>query len=165
MDVIAPRLITERLILEEIAEKDTERIAAWRSNPDVYRFFLSPHPLSAKEHRNWFQNQYIWDRNRLDWMAVRKDNKEAVGIFGIKRQEEGSAEAEISYLLEPTEHGQGYAREAVDCIMEFASKSWHCNSCIAVIHMDNCDSVKFAVRLGFVAIDTYGSFVRYKREL
>ena len=165
MNVVAPRLITDRLVLEEIAEKDTEFIVAWRSNPDVYRFFLSPHPLSAKEHKDWFYNRYIWDMNRLDWVAFRKDNREAVGIFGVRRQEEGSVEAEISYLLAPKEYGKGYAREAVNCIMGFASESWHCNSCISEIHMDNHASAEFAVRLGFVASDTNGAFVRYKREL
>ncbi len=165
MEKITPCLITERLILEGVTEEDTRLIVAWRSNPEVYPFFLSPHPLSKGEHLDWFRNSYVQDKNRFDWVAETKDGKKAVGLFGIKRENEASKEAEISYLLAPEAQGKGYAGEAVKCIMRIVAKRWHCDSCIAIIHADNHASVEFVKRLGFTASDTEGVFVRYKREL
>lgn len=165
MEGIAPRFVTERLVLKEITEKDTDLIVAWRSNPEVYRFFLSPHPLSAGEHMEWFQDQYKKDVNRFDWMAVTKGSKEAVGIFGIKRENGDSKEAEISYLLASKAQGKGYASEAVGCIMRFALERWHCDSCAAKIHVENYASVQFAKRLGFTISGMEGVFACYKRKL
>lgn len=165
MGKITPCLITERLILEGVTEKDTGRIVAWRSNPEVYPFFLSPHPLSTAEHLDWFRNGYVQDNNRFDWIAEMKDGRKAVGLFGMKRENEASKEVEISYLLAPEAQGKGYASEAVKCIMGVAAKRWCCDSCVAAIHADNHASVEFVKRLGFTASDTEGVFVRYKREL
>lgn len=152
-----PCLKTERLTLRNISLEDTEYIVAWRSDPEVYCYFLTPHSIKAEEHINWFIDRYLYDDNRFDWMAV--DGKdELVGVFGIRRDCEESLEAEINYILAPEKRGFGYAREAVLKLIEYASQAWNVKKIIAEIHVDNLESIKFANNIGMALSCTQGNF-------
>lgn len=162
--VTAPELYTERLRLSDMTDKDALSIVEWRSNPDVYRFFVSPHELTLEEHLNWFRNRYVYDTNRFDWVAFDKD-EEAIGVFGAKRNDEISGKVEISYILSPKYYGKGYASEAVERVILFCKENWNCRKVIAEIHRDNVDSIKFITRLGFSKESCDGNFIIYSRTL
>lgn len=156
------KLATERLFLREITEKDTSLIIKYRSEPSVYQYFLSPHPLTAEEHLNWFRTRYLFDDSCVNWVAARKDTGENIGVFGLKRQGPERA-AEVSYLLSPEFQGKGYAREAVEGMIKFASEEWSCIAVSAQIHEENRDSAAFAKRLGFECSGRRGKFELYRR--
>lgn len=156
------KLATERLFLREITEKDTSLIIKYRSDPSVYQYFLSPHPLTEEEHLNWFRTRYLFDDSCVNWVAARKDTGENIGVFGIKRREPECA-AEVSYLLSPEFQGKGYAREAVEGMIRFASKEWRCIAVSARIHEENRESAAFAKRLGFECSGRRGKFELYRK--
>lgn len=122
MENRAPQLITKRLILNDIEERDASLIVKWRSNPDVYKYFLFPHPLKFEEHINWYHKKYLLDENCFNWMAAIRDSGECIGVFGIRRQKDKLTLAEVSYILAPEYQKRGYAREALEKIMEFAKR-------------------------------------------
>ena len=159
-----PELKTERLILRNITEEDTPVIVKWRSDPAVYRFFLSPHPLTEEEHLKWFRENYSSHPTRFDWMALSND-EEPVGVFGLKKENEEAKTAEISYLLAPGQTKKGYASEAVKGLMRFARDDWNCETVVAIINEDNTDSVRFIEKLGFEKESTDGVFSTYKRTI
>lgn len=165
MNGMAPQLRTDRLFLDEITEQDTELIVTWRSDPEVYKYFLFPHLLKAEEHLKWFRDKYILDGNRLNWMAVTKAKGEHIGVFGIKRQENNLASVEVSYLLAPEYQGKGYAREALGQVMWYAEKVWGAKEAVAEIHAENKESLKFARNLGFEYLRKKGDFALYIRKL
>lgn len=158
-------LNTSRLYLREIEEKDTDEIVKWRSNPNVYRFFLDPHPLDKEKHLEWYYNRYLVDLNRYDFMACLKDNKKAIGVFGIKRQADNSSVAEISYILAPEEQGKGFASEAVVALTNFVKSSWKCSKVIAEIHCKNYQSIRFINNLGYKFLHKDGEFEIYGKDL
>lgn len=162
--VFAPDLCTDRLILKDITEKEALLIVEWRSNPNVYKYFVSPHKISLEEHLNWFNNKYIYDSNRFDWMGYTKDS-EPVGVFGIKRESLDSVTAEISYILSPNHYGKGYAREAIERLILFCKDEWKCKKIIAEIHKDNTASIRFIDRFSFELDEMNGNLIRYVKEL
>ena len=156
------RLRTARLTLREIEEKDGDFIVRLRSDPEVYRYFVSPHRITREEHLNWYRNHYLHDDDRIDWIAEDCDGN-AVGVFGIKTgAEDGSAE--ISYILAKEAYGKGYAREAVEGIMGFAAEELRITSFTAEIHRDNRASIRFAEKAGFRAAGQEGDFIRFERK-
>ena len=165
MKIIAPKLETERLILCDMEEKDTADVVKWRSVPEVYCFFLAQHPLSEKEHLEWYRNSYIYNINRYDWIARKKEDSQSIGIFGIKRKSEQSVVAEISYILAPEHQKKGYAAEAVLRTMQFAKEFWKCNKAVAEIHRKNMASGEFVKKLGFVYVSCNGDFCVYEGNL
>lgn len=161
----ASNLITDRLILRDIVIQDTELIVKWRSNPDIYKYFLNPYPLSKEEHLKWYYNNYISNSNRFDFIAIRKDTKKAIGVFGIKRSDYRSRQAEVSYILSPEEQGKGYASEAILKLLNYIKIEWKCEKATAVIHKHNQISIQFAEKLGYRCVDHKGIFGIYEREL
>lgn len=156
-----PCLKTNRLTLNNISLEDTADIVAWRSDPKIYCYFLSPHPIKEEEHINWFKNRYLQDDDRCDWMAF-DDKNEPVGVFGIRRECSDSVEAEVSYILAPNKKGKGYAREAVLKLIEYATKVWNTKIIIAEIHIENKDSIRFAKNLGMKITSIKGNFCTYQ---
>ena len=160
----APDLYSERLILRDMTEDDAAFIVQIRSNPEVYRFFTSPHKISEEEHLNWYHYRYIYDNNRFDWIAFLPSG-ERVGVFGVKRESENATEAEISYILLPEKYGKGYASEAIKRLIIFCQCQWKCDSIVAEIHKDNFPSVRFIERLGFKKFKEHDNFVDFSLNL
>ncbi|WP_295089950.1 GNAT family N-acetyltransferase [Ruminococcus sp.] len=162
--VRAPELYTERLVLKEITESDATYIVKLRANPNVYRYFVSPHKITMEEHLKWYRDKYIYDDSRFDWIACSEKNG-PIGLFGIKRESADSDIVEVSYMLSPEHYRKGYAREAVERLIKFCKDEWKCCRVIAEIHKDNSASIRFIERLSFVLEEYDGDFVIYGKEI
>lgn len=165
MENRAPQLVTKRLFLNDIEERDASLIVKWRSNPDVYKYFLHPHPLKYEEHINWYHKNYLLDKNNFSWMAVVRSSGERIGVFGIRRWKDNLLQVEVSYILAPEYQKKGYAKEALEILMEFAKEEWSCTEAVAEIHIENSVSEKFAESLGFSYVCTNADFVLYRKIL
>lgn len=160
---MVPVIETERLTLRGISEADTKMVVRLRSNPDVYKYFIAPHEITEQEHIAWYKNSYLLNENRIDWMAFDTLGY-FVGIFGVKRDNQNSVEAEVSYILTPEQYKKGYATEAIERLIQFCRDNWHCGFVTAVIHEDNNDSIHFVKKLGFVQEKKEGLFMHFKRN-
>lgn len=137
---------TNRLALRGIDITDADSIVNWRANPEVYKYFLSPHKITIDEHINWFLNRYLNNENRFDWICLNKEKEERIGVFGIIK---GDESVELNYLLAPEAQHKGYATEAIRALIDYASKKWDIGKVVAEIHEDNRPSILLAERLGF----------------
>ncbi len=153
---------SDRLTYREISEKDSETLVAWRSDPEVYKYFLSAHKITLEEHLNWYFNRYLQDDDRIDYIACEQTSGEPIGVFGIKKRRDG---AEVSYLLKKQSQGKGYAGEAVCWLMETAKATWGIAKAIAEIHLENTPSIRLAERLGFERVAQSGNFLIYEKVL
>lgn len=152
---------TDRLILREITEEDADDIVRMRSEPDVYRYFKSPHMITIDEHLAWYRNSYMYNDNRIEWICVEKDNDMKIGVFGLIIIENN---AEVSYILKPDARHRGYASEAVTAIIRNADKTLNIKHFIAEIHKENYNSISFVKKIGFRFMKEKGDFVIYQYE-
>ncbi len=162
MEKIIKTIETERLILRGIDESDAECIVKWRSVPEVFRYFLSPHQITLEEHMNWYQNRYLSNEKRFDWMCFEKQTGNRIGVFGLYKDD---GAAEINYLLASEAQHKGYATEAVKELMRFASDEWGYKRFIAEIHEENEASVTLAEKLGFRVESCNPPFNVYQLEI
>lgn len=162
LDLINNKIYTKRLILREINEDDTEFIVKLRSNYDVYRFFVYPHKISIEEHLEWYRNSYLKNNDRIDMIAFNK--QEPIGIFGINRNN-NNGEFEVNYILSTSHYKRGYAREAVESIINYGKIKWNCNTVIAIIHNLNKQSINFIQKIGFSYSYKSGKFICYRRNI
>lgn len=158
-------LETKRLVLREITEEDTLQIVRWRSVPKVYQYFLSPKPITEKEHLNWYINCYKKDFNRIDFIAVEKESGKESGVFSIKRTFDNMQCSEIGYLLDKNAQGKGYAQEGIKRLMIFARDEWECQKAVFYIHENNRASRALADKLGYIERKREGEFMVYSIEL
>ena len=158
----AESLQTERLFFEGISDNDTEDIVRWRSDPDVYKYFKSPHMITVDEHLNWYKNTYLYNEDRIDWICIEKKSAKKIGVFGLIREREY---AEVNYLLDSDARHKGYATEAISELVNYAKETWTVRRVIAEIHKDNEPSVSVVKKLGFSLQETEGDFVIYGIEV
>ena len=152
-------LQTDRLDLRGINESDAPEIVKWRSDPTVYIYFKSPHEISIAEHLKWYQNQYLNDESRMDWMCIERNTGEKIGIVGLILKDN---QAEMNYILSPNAQHKGYAAEALSCLMKYAIQNKNVFSMKAEIHKENKPSIRVAQKLGFIISDSKDEFVIYK---
>ena len=153
---------TKRTYLREIDLTDAEDIVKWRSDPEVFKFFKNPHKISLEEHLNWFNNNYMLDTTRHDWICISADSQKKLGVFGIV---EDRTDVEINYLLSPEAQKQGYAIEVLSALIDHVRENCHAGEVIAEIHKDNFPSIKVVQKLGFALKETKGEFNIYSLEL
>ena len=163
MKKLPSTLETERMIMQEITEADTDFIVELRSDPEAYRYFLAPHPLQKQEHICWYRERYLKDDNQSSYIARLKSDNIAVGIFSAKQIDENKTE--ISYILSPAAHGKGLATEAVLELESLCKKYIDVSAFTAQIHMDNAPSIKFINRLGYTQKEHAGDFILYQKEI
>lgn len=151
---------TKRLKLKDISLSDSSEIVIWRQNPDVYKYFLNPHKISLDEHIKWFNNIYIKDNTRVDFILLLNDTK--IGVFGLKNV---NSIVELSYLLDENYQGHGYASEALLKLMEIAKEIFMVKSACVEIHKNNISSIRLAKRLNFKFDSENKDFIIMKREI
>ncbi len=137
---------TDRLLFRGIHETDVNEIVLWRSDPTVYQYFKSPHKITVEEHIKWYNNSYLHNDNRYDWICIEKESFKKIGVFGLTKQNDI---AEINYLLAPEAQHKGFALEGITRLVRYAAESWKIKSVIAEIHKDNLPSMSVIQKLGF----------------
>lgn len=150
---------TNRLILREINKEDTATIVNWRSDPQVYQYFKNPHMLTDKEHLYWFQNIYLRDTRTISWIGLTENTP--IGVFSIKQV--SLEQAEISYLIGRNFQKKGYAKEAVQSIIDWVSLNWKVLFLVAKIHSANIASQHFIETMGFVRVNDRKEKSRYNK--
>lgn len=164
MNKTEKEIITDRLILREIQISDTDYIVKWRTSPSVYKYFKDPHRITTKEHLDWFNTSYDKNDSRIDWICIEKSSNNRIGVFGITK-DKSKSEVEVSYLLDESVQGNGYAGEAVNALIDYVKNKWKMSQFIATIHKDNILSIEFIKKMGFELTDTEGDFEIFRMEL
>ena len=132
---------SERLSYRGIQREDASVICKWRSDPQNYKHFLNPHPLSIDEHLVWFK-KYLNDDTRYDFLILDLNGK-AIGTAGLSNISDSSCE--ISYMIGAMDaRGKGYAVEAVKALSTIAFDEFGVEDVFARILPSNVASMKVA---------------------
>ena len=154
---------TDRMIMQEITEADTDFIVELRGNPDVYKYFLSPHPLRKDEHINWLRDKYSRDSLQSCYIAGLKPQNLPIGVFSAKYT--GRRKAEVGYILAPEVQGKGLAAEAIMGLEQLCKKHFDITAFTAQIHIDNTPSIKLICRLSYLPKERIGDFIVYQKDV
>ncbi|WP_309086355.1 GNAT family N-acetyltransferase [Chelativorans sp.] len=150
-----PVLETERLVLREHRPEDLEAYQSLWSDPAVTRF-TSRTPINREQA--WgriMQFHGMWKLCGYGmWIVEEKVTASLLGEVGLleRRREiqpslKGTIEA--GWMLVPSVHGRGIAREAMESVFSWAGKAHPGATYSCIINPENEASLKLAGRLGF----------------
>lgn len=122
---------TDRLWLRQIDETDAEAIVSLRSDEEVYRYFLNPVRITVDAHKVWYKEQYSSDDNRIDGIAVDDETGTFIGVYGVKKDVDGTVE--VSYITHPIYKGYGYASEAIESVIKWSVDKWNIRTVKVII--------------------------------
>lgn len=145
-------LETNRLILRPFRAADAQPFSDYRSDPQVARYqgWAAPYPL--EQAVEFVTEMAIKDpRQPGQWYQValeRKEDGRLIGDCAFHLSEDGQ-QAEIAFTLASNSQGQGYAAEAVNCLLEALFADLHLHRVFANVDPANTGSINLLTRLGF----------------
>lgn len=114
--MVFPEILTERVLIRNFRESDTDRIMQYRSTPEC-RKFLS-WPKSIDELNQAIKNSGI-DPTPGAWNQLGiagKSDDFLLGDCAFRLSKEDSRIAEIGIAIAPEYHAQGYGHEALTAL-------------------------------------------------
>ena len=123
----------------------------YRSSPEVTQY-QSWHPASESEVRNFIRkNGRIGFRHTDGWYQLGiylRASLELIGDIGIHFLPADDEQIEIGFTVKPTEQRQGYAKEAVRAVLDYAFKNLRKHRVIASVDPRNAASIRLLEGIG-----------------
>jgi RimJ/RimL family protein N-acetyltransferase len=154
MDTAFDRLQSERLVLRRFSAGDAERLARYRSVPDVARYqgWDAPYPVeAARGFVAWLAARH--PDTPGEWyqvaIATRENPDRLVGDVGFRARADEPAIVDIGFTLDPVVQGRGFATEAVGEIVRYLFEERGKHKVCAECDTRNRPSRQLLERLGF----------------
>lgn len=149
------KLQTERLILRKFTIKDLNDFIELRSDKSLY--FYLPNGLKEnlkdykKELLKWIKRYKKHQGSSAIYFAIElKDLHKVVGAVSISGVKLEHKFCSIGWLMNKEYRNQGYAFEAVKCVIDYLFKNYQLNKIKTTIYSGNIASEKLALKLGFI---------------
>lgn len=145
---MTPILETERLILREFRESDTDAYAEMMADPEVVRFLGGKTLSRAEAWRTMAMVIGHWQlRGYGFWAVEERASGEMIGRVGCWRPE-GWPGLEVGWTLRRAFWCRGFATEAARASVEYAFTNLGQTRVISLIAPENVASIRVAERLG-----------------
>jgi RimJ/RimL family protein N-acetyltransferase len=145
---------TERLVLREWGEGDTDRFYAIMNSPAVMRHLGGTQDRESWEAAAGRIQGFQRDFGHTFWLLERKEDGELLGFCGLKRVNSPGTDLtgqfEIGWRLRESAWGQGYAKEAAAASLDLAFGRFGAPHVVALTVPLNAESQGLMKRLGMV---------------
>lgn len=160
-------LQTERLMLKNISEEDTDFILRVFSNNNVNRYLYDAEPLTNIEEATEIVDFYLQPepRGHHRWIVIDKESGSKMGTCGVHCWDKKEGKVDIGYDLIPDFWGKGFMQEAIKEIIQFAKDEMNIKEVNANIYIDNASSTKLVEKMGFTIAGTYNEIFRGEKYL
>ena len=159
------RLQGEHIKLRALEPEDLDLLESWENNPENWRYSQQQVPFSKHILRAYLANaqQDIYEAKQL--RLVIENQKQAVGLIDLYDFDFNNRRAGIGILIGDQENRQrGYAREALQIVVEYAQKTFDLKQLYASIGENNTASLKLFNSLGFKEIGVRAQWFREGKE-
>lgn len=146
MDIITTFFKSERLILKPLELDDLKVVQSWINNEDISFFNGSRLPVSMYEQKIWYE-RIINDANSKRLIIYNDEN--SVGLVSLHHIDFRNRKCEVGIYLHPDFQNNGFARESLNMVIQFAFCELNIRKIIAKIISFNVNSIKLFEKLGF----------------
>lgn len=144
-------LETERLILRRFSDDDLAPFLAYLNDPSVARY-QTWESYTEEQAREVIEKQKNLEPGLPGkWFTFAlelKETKQLVGHIALSVKEQDQQQAEIGFTLAREFHGQGLAREATACVLDYVFDVLGLHRVVAIADCENESSVNLLNRLG-----------------
>lgn len=156
-------IVTVRLRLDALCDEDAEALFAYRGDPAVARF-QGWKPASVADARRFIETQHGLAPDTPDtwWQrAIRlRDSGELIGDLGLHFVDDRTVELGIS--LAPAQQRKGYAREALEVMLDFVFGGLRKQGAVAFVEPRNFMCMRLLEGLGMHRRDSQAGDVRFE---
>lgn len=151
-------LETKRCTIRPLQKSDYMDVKALYINEEVRRYLGGVVPEQYIELG--FEDSLRANQDGLNGVIREKETNYFIGLVSLNLHHDG-AFYEVSYQLLPSWWGNGYATEAVQCVIEYAFNELKLPKIIAETQTANASSIRLLEKLGMTFEKT---LVRFEAE-
>ncbi|HEY6976407.1 MAG TPA: GNAT family protein [Chitinophagaceae bacterium] len=146
-----PTLISERLILRKIENKDANEIFTLRSDERVMKFIDRPRAKSIEDARTLINkmDEALVKNEGITWGITLKPGLKIIGTIGYWRIIKEHFRAEIGYQLHFDLQGKGIMQEALVKVLDYGFNIMQLHSVEANVNPGNLPSIKLLEKNNF----------------
>lgn len=145
---------TERLIMQEISNKDAEMIHRLHSIPEVDEFNTLGIPKNLEETKAIIlpdiKDQKKLTRSQFCWKILIAESQTFIGLAGLFLSNDRFKRGEFYYKFFPEYWGNGYATETAKAIIKFGFNEFHLHRMEAGVATQNAASIHVLEKAGMV---------------
>jgi ribosomal-protein-alanine N-acetyltransferase len=148
---MTPLLTTQRLTLRPLALRDADAMFAMLSDDETMRFWDWPALKDREAVQDVVAAQLrdVADGAAMYWAVALTPEGDAIGSCDLSDIDRHHKRAEAGFLFNRAWWGNGYAREAMLAIVDFATEDLQIERLWARFHTGNRASQRLLERLGF----------------
>jgi len=152
---IFPTLITERLTLRQLSQRDAEGIFQLRSDAQINKY-LDRKPCQTVEDALHFINTInnsIQSKESYYWAISKTEKDQLIGTICLFDFSSDKKKCEIGYELWTAYQGEGIMLEAAKKVIEYATQTLGVKTLDAVTHKENQSSTKLLQKIHFKKLE------------
>jgi [ribosomal protein S5]-alanine N-acetyltransferase len=144
------KLVTERLVLRNISDKDIKDLIENINNLNVSKWLLVvPYPYTEKNAKWWIDHCKEKDKE-YNFCIELKSEKKLIGGIGLSHVDKFQGTAEVGYWLGENYWKKGYGSEALKVLIDFSFNKLKLRKLEAGVFSKNPGSGKLLEKFGFV---------------
>jgi RimJ/RimL family protein N-acetyltransferase len=144
-----PVVETRRLALRSPGAQDVSRLAALANDAAIARMTLRmPHPFGVEDAEEFVLRVATQNPDRARTFLIEHEDHGPVGVIGLF--EDADPAPEVGYWIARPFWGRGYATEALQGAMVWASRAWKRRALTAGHFSDNPASGRVLEKAGFL---------------
>ena len=145
----SPVVETRRLLLRSPGPQDIPAIARLANDPDIARMTCRmPHPFGQGDAEDFVVQVAAQDPARAATFLIEHEDQGPVGVLGMF--EDADMAPETGYWIGRPFWGRGFATEALEGALVWASKRWKRRALLAGHFADNPASGRVLEKAGFL---------------
>ena len=147
-----PVLETQRLRVRAFREADLDAIEVVHGDDETTFFLPYGTWRTAEDREAWHDRVRVLlaAGTGVQFVLEERETGRVIGACVVFRHDEGSARAEIGYVLGRAHWGRGLMREALEAVVAHAFGPWGLRRLEAEVDPDNARSDRVVRSLGFV---------------
>lgn len=144
-------LRTERLVLDQLAERDAAFILGLLNQPSFLRYIGDRGVRTLDDARRYIREGPVAGYESYGHGLLRvtlKGGDTPIGMCGVLKRDT-LPDPDIGFSFLPGYWSQGYAHEAAAAVMRHAREMLHLDRILAITTHDNLQSMRLLGKLGF----------------
>jgi RimJ/RimL family protein N-acetyltransferase len=146
--MIAPRIVSEDIILRPLEKEDLPHKVKWYNDPDISKTLILNERLELDKTIQWF-NGIRNNSSRVDWL-IENTNCRPIGLISLVAMDAEQRSTEIYIVIGEKDYwGRGVMLEAETLVIGWAFDVLKLKTIRAETRMDNIASAITMKKLGF----------------
>jgi len=160
------QLESDFIRLRALEKQDATKLMIWENNPNYWRVSDTEAPFSLHAIQQFVeQHETFRQSGQVRLMIVKKENNEAIGCIDLFDGNQKHRRAALGILIaEEIERGQGFAKESVKLLLNYAREILDLHQIYVHIEADNTTSIKLFESTGFTLVGTLKNWRRWNKS-